>query len=115
MSDCIQDALFEIFGDNSNDISQLVEGEVKVNVKYFPNLSDWIMVMLLVSVRHAIPSADNETAKKIIKFLTRNLYLPSSDHRWAWAEDQIDTAGMKGMLQKVRMELMHGVESRERL
>lgn len=93
----------------------LAEAEMKVKLHGFKNLSDWLTVMILVSIKQALPGISLEGAKNIATLIGRQMANPGHGHRWRWAMGEIERNGMRGMLSRVKAELEMGQENRDKL
>jgi len=97
----------EIFGENSEGLlEQLLESqEVEVDLKFFPSLSDWLVFLLLVGIKHAVPRASDDDAVSVAKIMARQIPLAGFETRWVYARSFLDRIGMQQATSKIRMEL----------
>jgi hypothetical protein len=105
--------IFEIFGPLSEeDLGVLLEasGDTRVNLKQFPNLLEFLVMLMLVGIRHAVPDADNDEAVELAKIMARKIPLPGFDSRWQNAKRMVDRYGMKQAVARIRTELSRTTE-----
>lgn len=111
----ISDELLEIFGPLSEeDLAVLLEADdTRVNLKQFPNLLEFLVMLMLVGIRHAVPDADNEEAVELAKIMARKIPLPGFDSRWQNAKRTVDRYGLKQAIARIRNELSRGTDKQE--
>lgn len=106
--------LAEVFGDLDIESlrSELEEAKTNkegLNLKYFKTINDWLITLVLVGLRHAIPNSTNEEAIEIGTMLAQYLRLPSSRPTWRLKAHEISRLGLSRMIVQVSLELTRGM------
>ena len=83
--------------------------ELKPDLKYFPNLMDWLVMLFMVGIRHAIPDITEGSAKDIAMVIARQFALPGNKHLWVTTDWFLRRHGMKMALNRINLELRRGL------
>lgn len=113
----ISDCVIDLFSEKQIDIEQLVEsgksGDASVDLKGFTDLTQWIMMLLIIGIRHAVPETTNKDAIEIGRWLARRLYLPGEKHLWSIAAEWISRRGLGSGVRRVMQELQRSARKPE--
>lgn len=110
--------ILELFdgGDVDEELLQMLESEapnelkeLKPDLKFFPNLMDWLVMLFMVGIRHAIPDATEESAKEVAMVLARQFAVPGNKHLWISTEWFLRRHGMKMAINRIQLELKRGL------
>lgn len=94
-----------IFGGPPQQTEAVGKVEAKTDLKYFSDLTDFVMMLLLVGIRHAIPGASNEDAVKVANELGKRIHLPAHSHYWTKMRNYVDRHGMSAAVNRLVLEL----------
>ncbi|NIN70177.1 MAG: hypothetical protein GTO63_36975, partial [Anaerolineae bacterium] len=98
---CVSAEIKQIFG---GDLLEATEGP-RTDLQHFASLTDWVLTLILVGIRHAIPDLTNEDAVKVANALARTIHLPGQAHHWTIAKDLINRHGMRAAVSRIMLEL----------
>jgi len=121
----ISRGILELFGEPSPEavaeLRQVAEAvdrahmkELKPDLKFFPNLMDWLVMLFMVGIRHALPDATEESAKDLAMVLARQFAVPGNKHLWVTTDWFLRRHGMKMAINRIQLELRRGL-MREKL
>jgi len=96
-------------------IEAVKSGDAEIDLSYYADLTEWIMHLLLVGVRHAVPEATNDDAIKIARFVAQRLYLPGSKNLWKIASNWIDRRGVTQAARRLIQELQRKTVKADKL
>ncbi len=92
-----------------SELEEVKANKEGLNLKYYKTLNDWLVTLLLVGLRHAIPDSTNEEAIEIGTILAQHLRLPNSRPTWKLKANEIDRIGLSQAIVRVSLELTRGM------
>lgn len=117
----ISQGILELFGGMSDEarqeLRQVMEStdsapelkELKPDLKFFPNLMDWLVMLFMVGIRHAIPDITEQSSKDLAMVLARQFAVPGNKHLWITTDWFLRRHGMKMAINRIQLELRRGL------
>jgi len=99
--DTVSSEVRQIFG---SSILEAVDGPQN-DLQYFGDLTEWVLTLLLVGIKHALPGISTQDAIKVANSLAKTIYLPGKAHHWVYTSNLIDRHGMRAAVSRVMLEL----------
>ena len=101
----ISSGLATLFGNPPEQTESVGKVKAETDLKYFHDLTDFIMMLLLVGIRHAIPGASNDDAVKVANALAKRIHLPAHASYWTKMRNYVDRHGMSSAVNRLIQEL----------
>jgi len=110
----ISAALVEAFGSKPTLLERVKENTAEVDLHYFANLTDWLVMLLLVGIRHAMPASTSEEAAEVARFVASRIYQPGQKHIWQISGNWIDRRSLDQAIRRVMGEFQRTAQSAEK-